>query len=60
MGWADFEELSAVVVGARPGRRQRQERILAVNLGLGIYDVVVAQRIVEVARARGVGQLLPL
>jgi len=59
-GWANFEELSAVVVGGRPGRQQREERALAVNLGLGIYDVVVARRVFESARERGVGQVLPL
>ena len=59
-GWPGFEELSAVAAGQCPGRQRREERIVAVNLGLGIYDVVVARRIVEIARERGVGQVLPL
>ncbi len=59
-GWAEFEELSSVVVGRSPGRQQREERALAVNLGLGIYDVVVARRVLERARERGIGRVLPL
>ena len=59
-GWPGFEELSSLVAGQCPGRQTRDERIVAANLGLGIYDVVVARRIVELARERGVGQLLPL
>ena len=47
-------------MGKRLGRQLRDERALAVNLGLGMYDVVVAQRVFERARERGIGRLLPL
>ncbi len=60
VGWAGTEELSAVVVGKRPGRQLRNERALAVNLGLGMYDVVVARCVLERARERGIGRVLPL
>jgi ornithine cyclodeaminase/alanine dehydrogenase-like protein (mu-crystallin family) len=32
---------------------------VAVILGLGIYDVVVARRVVDEARKRGIGTTLP-
>jgi ornithine cyclodeaminase/alanine dehydrogenase len=60
VGWPDAEELSEVVVGRRPRRQLRDERTLSVNLGLGMYDVVVARRVFERARERGIGQVLPL
>jgi ornithine cyclodeaminase/alanine dehydrogenase len=60
MGWARAEELAPVVAGMRPGRKLGDERALAVNLGLGIYDVVVARRVLELAQERGVGRVLPL
>jgi ornithine cyclodeaminase/alanine dehydrogenase-like protein (mu-crystallin family) len=60
VGWPDAEELSAVVVGKRLGRQLRGERALSVNLGLGMYDVVVAQRVFERARERAIGRVLPL
>jgi ornithine cyclodeaminase/alanine dehydrogenase-like protein (mu-crystallin family) len=57
-GWKKFEELSAVVAGKAPGRKNNKEKILAANLGLGIYDVVVARRVTERARERGLGTML--
>lgn len=59
-GWAEAEDLGRVVAGMRPGRQRAEERLLAVILGLGIYDVVVARRIVDEARQRGIGMALPL
>jgi ornithine cyclodeaminase/alanine dehydrogenase-like protein (mu-crystallin family) len=65
-GWPpDLQELAVVVAGMHVGRQTRRadakpERFLTVNLGLGIYDVVVARRVVERARQLGRGTLLPL
>jgi len=42
-----------------PQKIESGEQLLAIILGLGIYDVVVARRVVEEARRRGVGTRLP-
>jgi ornithine cyclodeaminase/alanine dehydrogenase-like protein (mu-crystallin family) len=57
--WTEAEELGRVIAGMRPGRQRDDERLLAIILGLGIYDVVVARRVVEEARRRGIGTKLP-
>ena len=59
-GWSEATELAAVIAGAQPGRTHKEERIISVNLGLAIYDVVVAGRLLERARQRKIGTLLPL
>jgi ornithine cyclodeaminase/alanine dehydrogenase-like protein (mu-crystallin family) len=48
-----------VIAGLRPGRQREEERLLTVILGLGIYDVVVARKVVDEARRRGIGTKLP-
>lgn len=58
-GWPEAEDLARVIAGLRPGRQQADERLLSVILGLGIYDVVVARRVVDEARGRGIGTVLP-
>jgi alanine dehydrogenase len=58
-GWPAPAELSHVIAGKLPAR-EANERVICVNLGLGIYDVVVAQRVFEVARNGGIGTELPL
>jgi ornithine cyclodeaminase/alanine dehydrogenase-like protein (mu-crystallin family) len=58
-GWPEAEDLGRVIAGMRPGRQNGEERILTVILGLGIYDVVVARRVVDEARRRGIGITLP-
>ena len=57
--WPEAEELGRVIAGMRPGRQREEERLLAIVLGLGIYDVVVARRVVDEARRRGIGITLP-
>ena len=61
-GWpTDMQELAAVVASDRQERlSSKPERILAVNLGLGIYDLVVARRVIERAREQGRGTRLSL
>ncbi len=58
-GWPEGEDLGRVIAGLRPGRQQEEERLLTVILGLGIYDVVVARRVVDEARRRKIGTPLP-
>lgn len=55
-----YAELGQVVVGNKPGRETEQERILAVNVGIGATDVALGQRIYSLARERGVGVELVL
>jgi ornithine cyclodeaminase/alanine dehydrogenase-like protein (mu-crystallin family) len=58
-GWPTPAELSHVIAGKeRSG--QANNRVICVNLGLGIYDVVVARKLFEVARHHGIGTELPL
>jgi ornithine cyclodeaminase/alanine dehydrogenase-like protein (mu-crystallin family) len=46
-------ELGDVVAGIRPGRSRDDERIVTVNMGVAVEDVVTARRIYEAARAQG-------
>lgn len=55
-----YAELGKVTCGAKPGRESDEERILAINIGLALEDVIVANRIYEVARERGEYQKLVL
>jgi ornithine cyclodeaminase/alanine dehydrogenase len=57
--WVEAEDLGRVIAGLRPGRQRDEERLLSIILGLGIYDVVVARRVVDEARKRGMGTALP-
>ena len=57
---APYAELGEIVVGAKPGRETDQERIMCMNVGLGLYDVVVAAKMVEKAKAKGLGTELTL
>jgi ornithine cyclodeaminase/alanine dehydrogenase len=56
--WAEAEDLGRVVAGMRPGRQRDDEKLLAIILGLGIYDVVVARRVLDEARRREIGTVL--
>jgi len=57
--WVEAEDLGRVIAGLRPVRQRDEERLLSIILGLGIYDVVVARRVVDEARKRGMGTALP-
>lgn len=53
-------DLGELLTGKAPGRRNDRERIVAMNLGLGIEDMVTARLVYERALARDVGQILEL
>jgi ornithine cyclodeaminase/alanine dehydrogenase-like protein (mu-crystallin family) len=55
-----YAELAELVAGAKPGRERADERTMAVNLGLALEDMAVAVRVLERARAEGIGTRLPL
>ncbi len=53
-------DLGELVTGKVPGRGSESERIVAMNLGLGIEDMVTARLVYERALALGMGQALEL
>lgn len=55
-----YAELGEIAAGIKPGRQSSTERTLAVNLGIAADDMAVAPLVLEAARARGLGTLLPL
>lgn len=52
--------LDEVIVGKKPGREKKDERIMCMNLGLAIEDVATGKLIYELALKKGVGRKLPL
>lgn len=47
-----FAELSEVLLGKNPGRESEDERILAYNIGLGLHDVLFANKIYELTQEK--------
>jgi len=47
-----YAELGEVVAGVKPGRESDEERILAINIGLALEDVIVADYIYNNAKDR--------
>jgi ornithine cyclodeaminase/alanine dehydrogenase-like protein (mu-crystallin family) len=45
-----YAELGEIVAGRRPGREDDKERILAINIGLALSDIIVANHIYEMAK----------
>jgi ornithine cyclodeaminase/alanine dehydrogenase-like protein (mu-crystallin family) len=56
--WSDIIELAPLIVGRYPGRQSREDITIFKSLGLGIEDIVLAARIVELARAQDLGRPL--
>ena len=55
-----YAELGQIVVGKKPGRENTAERIVNLNFGMAIHDVLMATHILEQAEAKGIGMVLPL
>lgn len=53
-------DLGQLASGQAEGRTDDSQRIIAFNLGMAIEDVIVAQRLYQLARAQGLGVELPL
>ncbi|MBW2059753.1 MAG: ornithine cyclodeaminase family protein [Deltaproteobacteria bacterium] len=47
-----YAELGQIASHQKPGRENPEERILAINIGLALEDVIVANRIYQIARER--------
>ncbi|MBK1635136.1 iminosuccinate reductase BhcD [Rhodovulum adriaticum] len=53
---SDITEIGKVIIGAAPGRQSAEEITLFDGTGVGLQDLAVAARAVELAQARGVAQ----
>jgi alanine dehydrogenase len=58
--WDKVHELADIVGGKIPGRTGPNQITLFKSNGIAIEDVVVAGRVFELARARGLGRQIPL
>jgi ornithine cyclodeaminase/alanine dehydrogenase-like protein (mu-crystallin family) len=47
-----YAELGTIVCGKKPGREKKDERILAINIGLTLEDMIVANRIYQIAKEK--------
>lgn len=54
-----YGQLGEIVVGEKPGRENREERIIDFNVGVAVHDVLMAAVILERAKEKGLGTLLP-
>ncbi len=55
-----YADLGEIVASLKPGRKNSQERTLAVNLGLAMDDMAVAPEVFRRARVLGIGTQLSL
>jgi len=55
-----YADLGDVVAGVRPGRESTDERILCLNLGIAVADVVAAKVLYDRALSHGIGSKLSL
>lgn len=55
-GWPDVKEFAHVLVNRYPARQAPEEITIFKSLGLGIQDIAVGVKVVEQARARGLGR----
>mgnify|MGYP005846721773 CR=1 FL=1 len=58
LNWATIWDFPHVLVGRYPGRQSSSDITVFKSLGLGIEDVAVGVRILEVARQQAIGQEL--
>ena len=47
-----YAELGEIVAGKKPGRESQEERIIAINIGLALEDVIVADYIYNIAKKK--------
>ena len=58
--WNSVRELAEIVAGRAPGRTDADQITLFKSNGIAIEDIVVAGRLYELARERGMGREIPL
>lgn len=54
--WSDVYDLAPVLVGKYPGRESPRDVTLFKSLGLGIEDIALAVKVVELAKQQGLGR----
>lgn len=54
--WANIHDFAPLLVGKYPGRESPADVTLFKSLGLGIEDVALAAKVVELARKQGLGK----
>lgn len=59
INWEQVGELGQVVAGRHPGRENDQQITLFESHGIAIWDVAAGAKVVELAKAKGVGTPLP-
>jgi ornithine cyclodeaminase/alanine dehydrogenase-like protein (mu-crystallin family) len=55
-----YADLGEIITGKKPGRESDQERTMAINLGLALDDMATAPLVYQLAKEKGLGQLLDL
>ena len=55
-----YAELGEIVIGKKPGRENHSERIINFNFGMAIHDISTATQVLERAREKRLGTMLPL
>jgi ornithine cyclodeaminase len=58
--WDFLAEIGEVITGRAPGRASDRQITLYESQGMGLQDVYVGAKILELARARGIGQDVPI
>ncbi len=56
--WGDVLEFAPLLVGKYPGRQSPEDVTIFKSLGLGIQDIALAVRVVELAKQQGLGREL--
>ncbi len=54
--WADVQELAPLQIGRYSGRQSPRDVTIFKSLGLGIEDIALGARVVELARQQGLGR----
>ena len=55
-----YADLGQIAASLKPGRESAEERTMSINLGLALEDMATAIRIYKLAKAKGIGVVLPL
>jgi ornithine cyclodeaminase/alanine dehydrogenase-like protein (mu-crystallin family) len=56
--WTDVLDFAHVLVGRYPGRQSKDDITIFKSLGLGVEDIAVAVKVVELANKKSVGKVL--
>jgi len=59
-GWTDVHDFAHVLVNRYPGRTTAEEITVFKSLGLGVQDIAVGSKVVERAKAEGLGRMLEI